>query len=193
MGNFILGQTVFDTKKKTNRCVRVEGQIKEKNIVLINTPDLLRPNISADKLTEFITACVRLSDPGPHVFLLVLQPEDFTEDHKRRLCRVLEKFSDQSFDHSMVLISRRRSRISALTERLMKCPNLKDMIRKCRYRYVKQKNLEHEELLTRLGQIAKENNGEHVRHDEIEEPTSTSPASLGKKTEEGEAGETGGI
>uniref|UniRef100_A0A3B4Z3T8 GTPase IMAP family member 8 n=1 Tax=Stegastes partitus TaxID=144197 RepID=A0A3B4Z3T8_9TELE len=58
-------------------------------MVLINTPDLLHPNISDDKLTEHVELCVRLSAPGPHVFLLVLQPEDFTEEHRLRLQTVL--------------------------------------------------------------------------------------------------------
>ncbi|XP_023257067.1 uncharacterized protein LOC111651317, partial [Seriola lalandi dorsalis] len=48
---------------------------------------------------------ISFSDPGPHVFLLVLQPEDFTEEQKLKLCRVLKLFSDQSFDQSLVLIS----------------------------------------------------------------------------------------
>ncbi|XP_042276269.1 calponin homology domain-containing protein DDB_G0272472-like [Thunnus maccoyii] len=36
------------------------------------------------------------------------------------------------------------------------------MIKMCRYRYLKQKDLELPELLTRLGQTAQENNGEHL-------------------------------
>ncbi|KAK9540243.1 hypothetical protein VZT92_002708 [Zoarces viviparus] len=39
----------------------------------------------------------------------------------------------------------------------------------CRYRYLNQKNLELPELLTRLGQTAKENNGELVRCDVFED------------------------
>ncbi|KAI3372986.1 hypothetical protein L3Q82_023424 [Scortum barcoo] len=104
VGNFILGGTVFNTEDESDHCVRISGQLEEKRIV-INTEDLLHPNISEHKLTEFTENCVRLSDPGPHVFLLVLQPEDFTEEHKLRLCRVLKLFSDRSFDHSLVLKS----------------------------------------------------------------------------------------
>ncbi|KAG7219740.1 hypothetical protein INR49_018833, partial [Caranx melampygus] len=93
VGNFILGVKGFNTEDKPDCCLSISGQWKEKRIVLINSPDLLDPNISEDKLTEFIKECVRLSDPGPHVFLLVLQPEDFTEEQRQRLCRVLTLFT----------------------------------------------------------------------------------------------------
>nr|XP_033475472.1 uncharacterized protein LOC117252559 [Epinephelus lanceolatus] len=159
VGNVILGGTVFNTEEEPDCCLRVSGQLEEKKIAIINTPDLLHPNISEDKLSEHVEKCVRLSDPGPHVFLLVLQPEDFTEEHKLRLCRVQKRFSDQSFDHSLILISTPRIYVSKkYTQQLP----LKDMIKKCRYRYLKQKNLERSELLTRLGQIVKENNGDHL-------------------------------
>ncbi|KAL7392513.1 hypothetical protein ABVT39_025789 [Epinephelus coioides] len=173
VGNFILGETKFNTEEEPGCCLTERGQIKDKEIVLINTPDLLHLNISGNKLSEHVENCVRLSDPGPHVFLLVLQPEDFTEEHKLRLCRVLKLFSDQSFDHSLILISTPREESSGFKDE----PDqpLKDMIRMCRYRYLKQKNLERPELLTRLGQTAKENNGEHVSCDVFEDASKSKP------------------
>ncbi|XP_038559150.1 rootletin-like [Micropterus salmoides] len=184
VGNFILGETKFNTEEEPDDCLRERGRLKEKEIVLINTPDLLHPNISQHKLTEHVTNCVRLSDPGPHVFLLVLQPEDFTEEHKLRLCRVLELFSDRSFDHSLVLISTPREESPGLMEKYMEQPPLKDLIRKCRHRYLKQKNLELPELLTRLDQIVKENNGEHVSCDVFEDTTASLPGLYGAKIPE---------
>ncbi|XP_023255583.1 GTPase IMAP family member 8-like, partial [Seriola lalandi dorsalis] len=169
VGNFILGETEFN--KAPECCVRISGPVEGKKIVLINTPDLLDPNITEHKLTEFIQDCVNVSDPGPHVFLLVLQPEDFTEEHRLRLCRVLQNYSDRSFDHSLVLISTPTGKSSGLMEN----SPLKDMIIKCRYRCLKQKNLDRAELLTRLGQTAKENNGEHVCHERFEESVETLP------------------
>ncbi|XP_060895093.1 golgin subfamily A member 4-like [Labrus mixtus] len=162
VGNLVLGETVFNTEEEPNSVLKEMGHIKEKDIVLINTPDLLHPTISADKLTEHVTDCLRLSDPGPHVFLLVLQPDDFTEEYKQRFCRVLKCFSDQSFDHSLILISTPREQGSSVDKNDLQSQPLKDMIRECRYRYQELKNLELPELLTRLGQIVKEHNGAHV-------------------------------
>ncbi|XP_071380651.1 GTPase IMAP family member 8-like [Centroberyx affinis] len=169
VGNFLLGKTVFNTQEASDSCLRISGPLKERKILVINTPDLLLPNISQDKLTKHVKSCVRNSAPGPHVFLLVLQPEDFTEKQRLSLHKVLENFSERSFDHSLVLISTPREESSGVMENYMQHPALQDMIRKCRYRYLKQKHLERPELLTRLGQIAKENNGEHLSCDVFED------------------------
>ncbi|XP_032363960.1 GTPase IMAP family member 8 isoform X2 [Etheostoma spectabile] len=173
VGNFILGETVFN--KAPECCLKIGGPLQEKKVVVVNTPDLLHPNISQHELTKHVENCVRCSAPGPHVFLLVLQPEGFTEEHKLRLCRFLQLFSDQSFDHSFLLISPPREESSASMETYMEHPPLKDLIRKCRYRYLKKKNLDRSELLTRLGQTAKENNGKHVTYEPFEDATSTLP------------------
>ncbi|KAM7391018.1 hypothetical protein PAMP_021736 [Pampus punctatissimus] len=169
VGNFILRKTEFNTEEEPDCCQSVRGQLKEKEMVVINTPDLLHPNISADKLRKHVEMCKRVSAPGPHVFLLVLQPEDFTEEHKLRLYRVLQLFSDQSFDRSLILISPAREDSSGFMENYVNHPPLKDLIRTCRYRHLKQKELELSELLTRLGQTAQENNGEHLSCDGCED------------------------
>uniref|UniRef100_A0AAQ6IBV9 AIG1-type G domain-containing protein n=3 Tax=Anabas testudineus TaxID=64144 RepID=A0AAQ6IBV9_ANATE len=165
VGNFILRQTVFD--KEPDCSLRISGTLENKEISVINTQDLSFSKV--DGLTEFVKHCVSLSDPGPHVFLLVLQPENFTEEHKRILWRVLENFSDRSFNHSMVLIL--PPTVESSFENYMENPALKDLIRKCRYRYLKQNNLDHEELLTRMGQVVKENNGQNVYYELFEETT----------------------
>uniref|UniRef100_A0A671UHV7 GTPase IMAP family member 8-like n=1 Tax=Sparus aurata TaxID=8175 RepID=A0A671UHV7_SPAAU len=165
VGNFILGKTEYNTEEESDSCLTTKGQLKETNILLTNTPDLLHPNISEDKLKKHVEHCVSLCDPGPHVFLLVLQPEDFTGDHKLRLCRILNLFGHRSFDHSLVLMSPRREESSGSKANNVPEQPLKDMKRMCRYRYLNQENLELPELLTRLGQIVKENNGEHVNSD----------------------------
>ncbi|KAM9360724.1 GTPase IMAP family member 2-like [Symphorus nematophorus] len=157
VGNFILGEMKFNTEREPDHCLRERGQVKGKEIVLINTPDLLRPWFLLHRSAEL------LSHPCPHVFLLVLQPEDFTEEQKLELCRFLWFFSDRSFDHSLILISTPREESPGFREKYQQHPPLKEMIKECHYRFLWQKNLELPELLTRLGQTVKENNGEHLR------------------------------
>ncbi|KAK2838153.1 hypothetical protein Q5P01_015365 [Channa striata] len=162
VGNFILGETKFNTKKQPDQCQKVRGQIKEKEIVLINTPDLLHPNIPEDKLTQHVENCVSLSDPGPHVFLLVLQPEDFTEEQKLRLCRVLQLFSDRSFGHSLILTSTPRPGSQNLYRNR---PHVEDLIRRCRFKSLRSKHLELSELLKSLNDLVERNHGKYVSCD----------------------------
>ncbi|XP_038559148.1 uncharacterized protein LOC119891515 [Micropterus salmoides] len=154
-GNIILGETKFNTEDEPDHCLTVRGRLEEKEIILINTPDLLHPYISEDKLTEHVTNCVRLSDPGPHVFLLVLQREFFTEKQKLSLCGVLELFSDQSFDHSLVLTSTPREDSSGVIKSYTQHPHLTDLIRMCGNRSMNLRNRALPELLTCLDQIVK--------------------------------------
>ncbi|XP_047448853.1 GTPase IMAP family member 8-like [Mugil cephalus] len=176
VGNFILGENTFNSEEEPERCLKVSGLIKDKEIVLINTPDLLLSNISEDELREHVGTCVRLSDPGPHVLLLVLQPEDFTEEHRQRLCRVLELFSDRSFHHSLVLITSPREERSASIEEHMKHPPLGDFISKCRATLLLQEKPDHQQLLSVIKNVVKENNGDHVICDVFKDSASGLPA-----------------
>ncbi|XP_076121853.1 uncharacterized protein LOC143102254 [Alosa pseudoharengus] len=163
----------------------IKGQLKEKEILLINTPEHLNPDISDEKLTQFKKNCVKLSDPGPHMFLLVLQPEDFTEQHKQRLQAILEKFSDKSFQHSLALISSPRLTLvksSGKMEKYTQHPLIGDMVQKCRRWMLWHKDLEPE-LLKMMDLIVKENNGGHVSCDLFEDAESDLPSRQGNVTQ----------
>ncbi|XP_072289513.1 uncharacterized protein [Eucyclogobius newberryi] len=165
--HLLLGKTEFT--KDSTRCVKVRGSFKDKFLTVINTPDLLQHDLTSDRLTELVRAITDASAPGPHVFLLVLQPEDFTEQHKTRLESVLESFSEQAFHRSLVLMFRPRAETLESMEEYMSEPHIRDTISRCRYRYLNQKNLELPELLTRVGQIIKENNRDHLNPELSEE------------------------
>ncbi|KAJ0037019.1 hypothetical protein NL108_014352, partial [Boleophthalmus pectinirostris] len=150
----------------------------DKKITVINTPDLLHPDFTEEELKNKIEEFADASEPGPHVLLLVLQPEDFTSQQQQRLQKVLEMFSENSFDHSMVLISTDREESVTYTE---KTP-LGQMIRKCRYRFMWMKNCTEEEeergvkdfkfaeLFSRLSQIVKENQGHNLTYEDLKIP-----------------------
>ncbi|XP_035771217.1 GTPase IMAP family member 8-like [Neolamprologus brichardi] len=171
VGNLLLGEIVFSNQPKG--CTRISATPKGQKIAVINTHYLPPLKTSQNDLTEFIRDCAKISAPGPHVFLLLVQSENFTEEHKLRLCRVLQGYSDRSFDHSLILISAPKEESSDPVEDFMKSPALNEIIKKCKCRYLKMSNIELPELLRHLGEIMKDNNREHVSYEAFEDTTET--------------------
>ncbi|XP_064201713.1 uncharacterized protein LOC135260429 [Anguilla rostrata] len=100
VGNIILGAEVLSVK---DECERARGLVNGKRVALINTPDLLDPELPEGKLLNQIERCVTLSAPGPHAFLLVLENGNITSEGKKRFERILRSFSPEAFKYSMVL------------------------------------------------------------------------------------------
>ncbi|XP_059200626.1 GTPase IMAP family member 8-like [Centropristis striata] len=119
MGNSILGETMFSTEEEPDHCVRVRGQLKDKEIVLINTPDLLHPNISVEAIREEVISCVSLCPPGPNVLLLLVKPSEFTEKNRQTLKSILSLFGEDAFKHSMVIITHEGSEKSVSVNQLL--------------------------------------------------------------------------
>uniref|UniRef100_A0A3B3ZWN9 AIG1-type G domain-containing protein n=1 Tax=Periophthalmus magnuspinnatus TaxID=409849 RepID=A0A3B3ZWN9_9GOBI len=103
MRDLLLGNNL---STQHDKCVKVRETFQDKPVTVIHTPDQLLSTTSQQELQQFIQDIKDLSAPVPHVFLLVLQPEDFTEQHKSRLQSVLESLSEQAFQHSLVLMFR---------------------------------------------------------------------------------------
>ncbi|XP_070975742.1 GTPase IMAP family member 8-like [Oncorhynchus clarkii lewisi] len=161
VGNFILERGAFDPNYVHNHCERARGQVEGKHIAVINTPDLFDPHISLDKLSEELRWCVTLSDPGPHVFLLVLQPEEFTQEEGDRIRKILDTLSDRSFDYSMVLTTHEDKR-----GHMDEDHPLNQMVRACRGR---QHLSDRTQLIADVDKIVKENGGGYLTCDVFED------------------------
>ncbi|KAJ0009453.1 hypothetical protein NQD34_001155 [Periophthalmus magnuspinnatus] len=133
VGNLLLGKTQFSQHYK---CVKGSGRFKDRPVTVVYTPDQLLSTVSENGQQQFIQDIKDVSGPGPHVFLLVLQPEIFTEEHKRRIQSVLESLSDQPFHNSVVVMSRPRAVSLGSKDEYMSQPHIKDLITKCKNRYM---------------------------------------------------------
>lgn len=147
VGNLILGMTGFISREEPNSSTRFQKPIKEKKLVVINTPNLLDPMISEEKLKGQVDSCLRLCASVPHLFLLVVQPENFTEEQKKRFFKILELFGNQSFDRALVLISTSKQNFPSLNQAFQ------DLIRKCRDNSFILKDCEREDLLEKISNI----------------------------------------
>uniref|UniRef100_A0A8C6L078 AIG1-type G domain-containing protein n=1 Tax=Nothobranchius furzeri TaxID=105023 RepID=A0A8C6L078_NOTFU len=173
-GNVLLGQSRFLREEEPESCVSVRGQVKERDLVLINTPNLLLPSTSQNKLTQLIKHCVRLSAPGPHLFLLVLESETFTEEQNVRLRKILEYFSGQSFAHSVVMEPNLRDAgdwVNYMNQR-----TLEGLVKECRGHFLWKKTTEPSELLHFLEKTVKNNEDQHVSCG----PLTSDPSATGK-------------
>ncbi|XP_056608865.1 repetitive organellar protein-like [Triplophysa dalaica] len=86
-----------------NHSVRVSGPVENRHITVINSVNLLQWNLSYSQITERMKECISLCSPGPHVFILVLQHHNFSQDDRNRVKHVLKEFSEEAMKHTIVL------------------------------------------------------------------------------------------
>ncbi|XP_024914821.1 GTPase IMAP family member 8-like isoform X2 [Cynoglossus semilaevis] len=154
VGNLILEEEKFNTEEEPGRFLRARIERQDKALFLIIIPDFLQLTISDTEIQE------QLSDLDPHVFLLVLHIDTFTEEYGLRLSRILQLFSDDSFEHSLILMSSQRE---VGSDENYRChTHLYNMVKLCKYRYLREKNFEREELIVRLGQTAKKKSSDVI-------------------------------
>uniref|UniRef100_A0A3B1IF20 AIG1-type G domain-containing protein n=1 Tax=Astyanax mexicanus TaxID=7994 RepID=A0A3B1IF20_ASTMX len=107
VGNFILGRDAFNTDAPPpsveQHSEKDGGTVEGRNITLINSPHLFQPQLSEEELNQRVRECMTLCSPGPHVLVLVLQPDDFTEKDLDRLHSIFQSLSKDPHKHTLVL------------------------------------------------------------------------------------------
>ncbi len=106
VGNFILGRAAFESKAPPAdvelHIEKHRGKLKDRDVTVINAPHLLLTNLSDSQITHGVKECVDLSAPGPHVIILVLQQNDFSDKDRNRVKYVLNEFSEEALKHTIV-------------------------------------------------------------------------------------------
>ncbi|KAI5109480.1 hypothetical protein C0J45_0877, partial [Silurus meridionalis] len=184
VGNFILGKDAFETEDPSHsvkQCSkRASGCVEETHITLINAPPLFNPKLKPDELKK----CVHLSAPGPHAFLLVIQPHSFTEEDKSHLGLLLNYFSEQALNYTFVIGIEQDSnggksggKSNAFQSLTNECQ------RYYKYKQLKKKN-SCRELFNHIRSVVKKNGGHCLTCDVSEESfqIDNNPARLGERT-----------
>jgi len=102
VGNFILGRAAFESETPADVELHTEkhrGKLKDRDVRVINAPQLLQAHLSVSQITQGVKECVDLSAPGPHVIILVLQQNDFSDNDGNRVKYVLNEFSEEALKH----------------------------------------------------------------------------------------------
>ncbi|XP_026109552.1 GTPase IMAP family member 8-like [Carassius auratus] len=154
VGNFILGRAAFDSEAAPDVVERVGGRLKDRHLMIINSPQLLQTNISDHQITQTVRECVFLSDPGPHVILLLLKHEQCSTEDQERVEKVLLSFSEQVYQHTMVLSTQETTETNDILQKIIqKCAN---------GHFSLQRSSSPEDLLQMFEEIVKMNDGRHL-------------------------------
>ncbi|XP_035253277.1 GTPase IMAP family member 8-like isoform X2 [Anguilla anguilla] len=169
VGNIILDRKVLSVK---DQCERAQGLVNGRPVTLMNTPDLLDPELPGRKLFCQIERCVTLSAPGPHALLLVLEKVGFTKGDRKRLKRILGFFSDECFKYSVVLLIQRSKRSYSIGK-----DPVDKVIRMCSGRLLtlntdKTVCIRVPELIKKIEQMVEKNGGGFLHCETFKEPES---------------------
>ncbi|RXN39149.1 GTPase IMAP family member 8-like protein [Labeo rohita] len=162
VGNTVLETTAFhreDASYSQQHNEKISAELQERHITVINT-HLLHPHFPQHQITQAVKECVSLSDPGPHVFVLVLQYNDFSENDRQRVKNVLNLFSEQAMKHTIVLTTDEEKHSSTPTS-----ITINNLIKECGRRHLQFDTGNpkwHSELFRRTEEILKEEHKEFL-------------------------------
>ncbi|XP_056308939.1 repetitive organellar protein [Danio aesculapii] len=154
VGNLILGRSAFDSEAPPDVVERVGGRLKHRHVTLINSPQLLNTNISDDQITQTVRECVSLSDPGPHVVVLLLQHQQCSAEDQERVEKLQDSFYERLLQHTLVLSTQESTEPNQILQKI---------IQKCSNRHFSlQRSSSADHLLQAFEDIEQSNEGRHL-------------------------------
>lgn len=106
-GNTILKKQHFESRASsvpiTKECQMAEETVLEVQIRVIDTPDFFSEDLKNQE--EQIKKCKELTQPGPDIYLLVMQLGRFTDGEREVLSRLKTEFGEDVISKTVILFT----------------------------------------------------------------------------------------
>lgn len=184
LGNSILNADKFEMDMSPNsittKCACGSREFNNKRLFIVDTPGFLDPNVAEKDIQQEVAKSYQMTAlPGPHVFLLVLEPIRFTEQEAKAVEYLNAIFGPQAINHTIIIITHGDDLAAdecTIEEYLAGTgadPRLKTLIAQCGNRYLSmnnrgtqaEKQTTIEALLNMITKMVKNNGGQVYRNE----------------------------
>ncbi|XP_035536344.1 GTPase IMAP family member 9-like [Morone saxatilis] len=128
--------SVLSPGSVTSECEKARGTVEGRRVAVIDTPGIYDTKYKEDEVIRKLKECISLSAPGPHVFLIVIKLDRFTEEEQKTVELLQLVFGGKAADYSLVLFTHGdKLRGTRIEDFFGKSHQLSHLITKCNYRY----------------------------------------------------------
>ncbi|XP_059411375.1 GTPase IMAP family member 9-like [Carassius carassius] len=166
-GNTILGINKFKVRchseSTTQHCEKHKGNIQGRNISVIDTPGLFHTSMTEENLKAELEKCLEMSAPGPHVILIVIRLDRFTEEEENTVKWIQKNFGEEAKRFTMFLFTGADKLEKPLDESLQESIRMSELLSKYKSAYhafnnvLKDDRAQVTELLEKIMQMMNKN------------------------------------
>ncbi|KTF77043.1 hypothetical protein cypCar_00035242 [Cyprinus carpio] len=178
-GNTILGQKAFKeefcSESVTGKCQQYQRRVEGRIISVIDTPGVCDTSMCERDLKDEVVRCVKMSLPGPHVFLLVIRLDvRFTVEEKNTVKWIQENFGEDALHYTIILFTRGDQLKTSVEEFLTTNKQMNELIKQCKAGYqvfdnTNENQAQVSKLLWKIDTMVKDNGGEHYTNQMYQE------------------------
>ncbi|KAK3085415.1 hypothetical protein FSP39_002974 [Pinctada imbricata] len=161
----------------TEKCQKEITRFENRSVVVVDTPGFNDTRMEKRHLIKKeVSTCILMLEPGPHAFLIVLNPNRFLEEERKCLTNIEHLFGAKEFYKFCIVVFTREKEIldafRSVEEFISRntCSDVKDVVRKCSNRVMTVENLtpfselKKELILNRIKDLTLKNREAYFPH-----------------------------
>ncbi|XP_024119110.2 GTPase IMAP family member 7-like, partial [Oryzias melastigma] len=180
LANNIFEEKLFEVNHSadsgTSKCKAESKSLNQRRIIFVDTPGFFDTGRSEEEMKREIVRCITECAPGPHVFLIVLKVEKYTDQEKEVVKKMTQYFSEEALKFTVVLFTHgdQLPEETTIEEFVKKSEDLNQLVEKCSGRChvfdnkywnnvhqeeYRSNSSQKKELFNTIDKIAEANNG----------------------------------